>query len=72
MSIKSHSFDMIKASEIRIYNWTGIGDRQGCTITVVGGYFEAIDQALMLFPSLTRDDIDNPNLFKLTSAEMAT
>jgi hypothetical protein len=57
----------IKASDIRIYTWTGIGDRQGCTITIMGGYFEARDQALRLLPSLTRDDIDSPNQFRLTS-----
>jgi hypothetical protein len=57
----------IQASDIRIYTWTGIGDRQGWEITVVGAYYEAIAQALTLFPSLTRDDIDSPNQFKLTS-----
>jgi hypothetical protein len=57
--------------DVRVWTWTGKGDRSGITVTAQGAYFDAIELAIQQHPGLTKhDDLDNPNRFDLNSREV--
>lgn len=62
---------MVAPNELRLWTWKGKRDYQDRMIIVFGTYLEAVDKALLLNPNLTKEQLDSPHLFDLTSEVMS-